>query len=497
MPSFPTDIVVSTTPTATRYERLRYFNGLFLEEGDFATEQSYFLSVRRFLNYLLFDEGRLFEVTGTMPLQVSSVPPLRLLISPGSALIRDTVRRLGYEITLPAQNIDLSTLTSPLLHNQTLTVTLAHLDTEFTSPTGVSGVPAPQADRVQEQGVIHVILPGDPLPPGPQITLATVTATSGTGVPGSPADTLNVNNTTVRGGVRLQILSQSVLAALSSGGAAPTIATFTASGPVGSAVVINGTSLAGATGIRFNLTPGVIAANTPTQVNTTVPVGATTGPITLQFPGGVTAASPGNFTVTVAVPAPTITGFAPTSGAALSTVTITGTNFTGATSVTFGGVAAATFSVDSATQITAAVPAGAVTGPVVVSTPGGSVTSAAVFTVVVPPAFSLNLNAQASGAQVLVNGSNIHFAGLAIGVDAATQLPPNNTVIRLLSTGPAPAFVDVTSMIVRPPVTPNPQQLRITMPPRPTTWPINQAVTVRITFRGASTDVAGALRYDD
>jgi alpha-tubulin suppressor-like RCC1 family protein len=77
---------------------------------------------------------------------------------------------------------------------------------------------------------------------------------------------------------------------------------------------------------------------------------------------------------------PTITGFAPVSGPVGTSVTITGAAFTGATAVTFNG-AESSHTVDSDTQITATVPAGATTGAIAVTTPGGTGASAIAFTV--------------------------------------------------------------------------------------------------------------------
>ena len=94
----------------------------------------------------------------------------------------------------------------------------------------------------------------------------------------------------------------------------------------------------------------------------------------------------------VAAPAaPKVTSVSPTSGttAGGTAVTIIGTNFTGATSVTFGGAAAAGVVVNSAgTQITAVTPAhaaGAV--PVQVTTPLGASTTVN-YTYVTPPAYT-------------------------------------------------------------------------------------------------------------
>lgn len=78
---------------------------------------------------------------------------------------------------------------------------------------------------------------------------------------------------------------------------------------------------------------------------------------------------------------PTIASFTPASGPVGTPVTMTGTNFTGATAVTFRG-AGATFSVNAAgTQINTTVPTGARTGRIRVTTPNGQAVSATVFRV--------------------------------------------------------------------------------------------------------------------
>jgi subtilisin-like proprotein convertase family protein len=89
----------------------------------------------------------------------------------------------------------------------------------------------------------------------------------------------------------------------------------------------------------------------------------------------------GGWSLDITTNAPTITSFSPSSGIPGTLVSINGSNFTGASAVTFGGVAASGFVVASPTLITATVPVGAVTGPIAVTTPIGTATSAASFTV--------------------------------------------------------------------------------------------------------------------
>src|SRR5207302_305239 len=151
----------------------------------------------------------------------------------------------------------------------------------------------------------------------------------------------------------------------------PTITSFTpASGPVGTSVTISGTNFTGTTLVAFNGASATFTVNSATSIQATVPSGATTGTIGVTTPGG-TATSAGSFTV---INPPSITSFTPPIGPVGISVTINGTDFTGATAVTFNGVSA-TFTVNSATSIQATVPASATTGPVSVTTPGGTATS--------------------------------------------------------------------------------------------------------------------------
>src|SRR5207302_622175 len=163
---------------------------------------------------------------------------------------------------------------------------------------------------------------------------------------------------------------------------APRIASFSpASGPVGTTVTISGTNFTGATAVTFNTAGAGFTVDSASSMRAQVPSGATTGPIRVTTPSG-TATSSTSFTVTV--PAPTITSFTPTSGPVGTTVTISGTNFSRATAVTFNAVSAGIV-VDSATSMRARVPSGAPSGPCRYTTSGGTATSSSAFTVEAPP----------------------------------------------------------------------------------------------------------------
>jgi hypothetical protein len=143
----------------------------------------------------------------------------------------------------------------------------------------------------------------------------------------------------------------------------PTITSFSpTSGPPGTTVTVTGTGFLGATAVKFGSTPTTFTVDSDTQITATVPVGAQTGPISVVSVNG-TGKSATNFRVTVV-----ITGFSPTQGPVGTPVTLTGAGFSVVTGVSFGSTPAASFTIDSDSQITATVPAGAVSAPIRVST---------------------------------------------------------------------------------------------------------------------------------
>lgn len=105
-------------------------------------------------------------------------------------------------------------------------------------------------------------------------------------------------------------------------------------------------------------------------------------------------------------------------------MTINGTAFTTATSVTFNGTPAS-YTINTATRITATVPADATTGPIQVETLFGSATSASPFTVA-PRITGFAPASGAVGASVVITGAtSVTFNGTpatAFMVDTPTRI---------------------------------------------------------------------------
>lgn len=143
----------------------------------------------------------------------------------------------------------------------------------------------------------------------------------------------------------------------------------------GQTVEILGNGLTGTTKVQFGSGTATFTVVSDTYITAVVPSSGTTGSVVVTTPGG-TLTSKQTFKVV-----PVITSFSPPSGPVGTPVTITGSGFTGATKVSFGGKNATVFTVNSGTQITATVPNGAVTGKIKVTTAGGIATSTGTFTV--------------------------------------------------------------------------------------------------------------------
>ncbi|GAA4384885.1 hypothetical protein GCM10023186_27800 [Hymenobacter koreensis] len=193
------------------------------------------------------------------------------------------------------------------------------------------------------------------------------------------------------------------------------------SGPVGTSVIITGQNFINVNRVTFNqpTSTASFTVNSPTQITAIVPASATTGPIGVNN-GGSTAFSPTSFTVTSIVP--TLASFSPGSGPVGTSVTLTGTNFTAVMAVAFNGTAAS-FTVNSATQITAIVPAGAGSGTISVTTPGGTATSSTSFTVTTLPTIaSFTPTSGPAGTSVTVTGTNLsNITGVTVNGTAVTS----------------------------------------------------------------------------
>ena len=230
------------------------------------------------------------------------------------------------------------------------------------------------------------------------------------------------------------------------------------SGPIagGTSVTITGTNLAGATGVAFGTTAAAIVSNTATQIVVTSPAHAA-GLVDVRVtnPSGTSAVVAADQFTYVAPAPPAVTSVSPNSGSTGggTSVTITGTNFTGATSVAFGTTAATIVS-NTATQIVATSPAhsaGAV--DVRVTTSGGtsSTVTADRFTYVTPStpptvtSISPTSGSTGGGTRVTITGTGLStVTTVRFGTKSASIFSKSATQIVAYSPSNVPGTVDVT-----------------------------------------------------
>ena len=280
----------------------------------------------------------------------------------------------------------------------------------------------------------------------------------------------------------------------------------------GTSVTITGTNFAGLSGASAVQFGGVDATsytvNSATQITATAPAGTGTVDVRVTTPGGTSAnTAADNY---IYVPAPTVTALSPSAGpnAGATSVTITGTNFTGATQVQFGATNATGYTVDSATQITATAPAGTGTVDVRVTTIGGTSpnTAADNYTYHAVPTVTGIAPAsgpEAGGTSVTITGTN--FTGLS-GASAVQFGGTNATGYTVNSatsiTATAPAGTGVVSVRVTTPggITANTAADDYTYVPLPTVTSISPSVGpngggTSVTITGTNLTGASQVRF--
>jgi hypothetical protein len=215
----------------------------------------------------------------------------------------------------------------------------------------------------------------------------------------------------------------------------------------GATVAITGSGFTGATGVTVAGVPAAYTVVSANRITATVPSGAGSGPLTVTTPDG-TATSSGTFTASAVINL-AVSGFAPASGIVGSQVTITGSGFTSATSVTFNGTAAA-FTVNGPTSITATVPAAASAGKIAVKAGSTTATSSAAF-LLLPTISRISPTSAAVGAKVVITGTgfvhatHVGFNGITatytvvspIEIDATVPAAANSGPIRVVTPGGA------------------------------------------------------------
>jgi hypothetical protein len=277
----------------------------------------------------------------------------------------------------------------------------------FDGPTGVGsplglgafsipGTPAetapPATSGFAEQGQTLTAVPGgwseSPTSIGEQWARCNSAGYGCAPIPGATGDSYAVTGADSGFTLRLQEIAANAAGQSAPAASAPTatvasnvpgISGFTpTAGITGSTFVIEGSALAAVTEVKLGKLAAAFTVLSSTQIEAIVPSGAKPGKVAISGPGG-SFLTKAKFTPTLS-----ITAVSPKHGAPGKVVTLKGVGFTHGSSVSFAGVAAAEVSFLSSTRLKAVVPAGAVSGPIVLtntSAPAGTITGAASFQV--------------------------------------------------------------------------------------------------------------------
>lgn len=221
------------------------------------------------------------------------------------------------------------------------------------------------------------------------------------------------------------------------------------SGPAhgGTSVTITGTDFNEVSAVQFGaIDAASFTVNSSTSITAISPPGTGTPSVTVTNPRGTSLASPVNrFSY-----APVVSGVSPAGGPSRggTSVAIIGTNLQEATAVNFGSAKATSFTVNSATSITAVSPGGAGTVDVTVISPGGtSLTSPGDLFSYLPAVTNVSPSLGPVGGETTVTITGVNFnevSTVQFGPTNATSFTVNSTS-SITAISPAGAGrVDVT-----------------------------------------------------
>lgn len=217
-------------------------------------------------------------------------------------------------------------------------------------------------------------------------------------------------------------------------------------------VVIFGANLLSASSVKFNGLASGFTATADNVINTTIPAGATSGPITVTSAAG-TGTSLVNFVVgpTIDNNPPLAPPFNPMAGTPGEFIYIYGNDFTGVTNVSFNGVLAGSANVHlpANNQVRVRIPTGASTGKVKVLTgSNGEAVSPVDFTIG-PLIESLSTTYGPVGSDVTVYGGGFTAGATQVKFgtipSTPTSYPANNQFIVKVPTGATNAPITVST----------------------------------------------------
>jgi RHS repeat-associated protein len=384
-----------------------------------------------------------------------------------------TISTAGVATTLAAGSTTIKAAVSPAPGAVSATTILTVLP-----PAPMTIAPATATFRVDEQLTVTVTSSAAAGEGGLTITLTasgtgsvTITPTSVTVPVGNSSAEFTVTATGV-GNVTLTasaIGRQSATSTLTILPGVPTISSFSPmTGPVGTAVTISGQSfdpVAANNQVKFNGLSAIITSATATTITTTVPQGATTGPITVTTANG-TGTSAQNFTVTpheaFTLSATPATTTAIQGGQMAYAVSLSG-NFTGLAALSVTGLPTGVtgqFSSPTLSGTQTSILTLSVASTVAPALSGFTVTGTGTTdTGTQTQSLSLSLQVVASGGQTAVTGQFLTVAGLPIpnivvkiGTIQTQTDAAGNFLLQNVPAGTQPLMVDANAAVAGLPI---------------------------------------------